>query len=985
MITISGVDAFNVSGDQKVILQDVETVPGLGTIALNTTTSLGGGLGLFTDASGGLLASALGGANFGLFDPSSLADGANGNFVELPTPPRDLFGLVSRTSPNGGLQLAGGSFLRRLFETGDNALNIADIGTTLTTRAQIEAALDALGDVSVTDLTPGDLTDEQFQYDVDFSKTLRGVIDLAIAGDAVLDALNIGDVVNLSGTVEVTFLVEAHLSFGADADGFFVLPTAEHEFVIRDIQIAGNGVRAGGKFGFLTVELRDAELTIDPSVQLQFNLGVPGTMIRVSDLAAAPGSLISFALASGGTNDVVFGATLAVGAIIPGLGNLGLADTHVSFTFDNIATDTFDLDIGAAAGMSGAAFAQFLKLDPQALFDKLSDLRDQLAAISGEVDLDIPFLNTTIDQVLNIADVIDTRILGPLGFDFAGVAGRVANFRTAQDLAQVLSAALTDVGENVTNQVLVNLQDLGFQFQNGELTYLLQATKFFSLTGQAIDFGLNLPDGLAGLEVDGVINLNVELTAQITLGIDLATLQFNDLDSLLDALFIRDASIAVAADFLLPDLDATARIGFIEVEVQNGRVVADNLSLNIGLEDPDNADGKNQITLRELIDTITSSPLDLIGDPVLGGTVDIVLPLAVPSLPSLGIATASAATTLTVHADLSTTPITFEVELPPVIDTIQKILDFDNMSAADMIGMLQQVVDLLIAMTNGKALQTPIPFTGKTLGDVLEFGKSFKAEFLDPLFVSGDALKPDADGDGDYDLNFNTIQGLVQTLADRLGIPVTVVYDESRNDFTFNLAFERSLGFGEATVTETRRGGGGLNEQQTVRIDAVTDSVLGDTFRLGFPDAAGKTDVHRRDPGRLVGGLRRVEAGGAVRHRGRERAGRAGRQRLHDHVPGQPGEHGRAAVGRGRLATDQGVPAGPRAEPRRLRRPLDRRRVPLRDRVEGQPDLRHRPRPGGRHPDRPGGLPAEDRRDRRDRGDRGMPAGTTPRSTRSSP
>ncbi|HET6572724.1 MAG TPA: hypothetical protein VFG68_03910, partial [Fimbriiglobus sp.] len=336
VITISGKDAFGVSGDQKVTLQNVETVPAIGTIAFNANPALGGGLGSFADASGGLLADALAGANFGLFDPSSLADGANGDFVELPTPPRDLFGVVSRTSPNGGLQLVGGSFLRRLFETGDTVLNIADIGTALTTKAQIEAALDALGDVTVTDLTPGDLTDELFQYDVDFSKTLRGVIDLAIAGDAILNTLHIGDVVDLSGSVEVTFLVEAHLSFGVDADGFFVIPTAEHEFVIRDIQIAGDGVRAGGKFGFLTVELRDAELTIDPSVQLRFDLNDPSGdgKIRVSELAADPGSLISFALASGGTNEVVFGATLAVGAIIPGLGDLGLTDTHVSFAFD---------------------------------------------------------------------------------------------------------------------------------------------------------------------------------------------------------------------------------------------------------------------------------------------------------------------------------------------------------------------------------------------------------------------------------------------------------------------------------------------------------------------------------------------------------------------------------------------------------------------------------------------------------------------------
>ena len=92
-------------------------------------------------------------------------------------------------------------------------------------------------------------------------------------------------------------------------------------------------------------------------------------------------------------------------------------------------------------------------------------------------------------------------------------------------------------------------------------------------------------------------------------------------------------------------------------------------------------------------------------------------------------------------------------------------------------------MDSLGSLASQDALQTNIPFTDKSLGDVLDFGQSFKEEVLDPLFVSGDILAPDSDSDGDIDgddLTFSSVQGLVAELANNLGIPnLTSVYNEA--------------------------------------------------------------------------------------------------------------------------------------------------------------------------------------------------------------
>ena len=112
-----------------------------------------------------------------------------------------------------------------------------------------------------------------------------------------------------------------------------------------------------------------------------------------------------------------------------------------------------------------------------------------------------------------------------------------------------------------------------------------------------------------------------------------------------------------------------------------------------------------------------------------------------------------------------------------------------------------------VSIAGNSVLKTPIPFTGKTVGDILDYATTVKTKILDPLFVSGNALRPDNDGDGVPDFNFSSIQGLVDQLSTALGLPAGTIqasYTPTTKELTFGISFDQALGFGKAAVVETR-------------------------------------------------------------------------------------------------------------------------------------------------------------------------------------
>ena len=69
------------------------------------------------------------------------------------------------------------------------------------------------------------------------------------------------------------------------------------------------------------------------------------------------------------------------------------------------------------------------------------------------------------------------------------------------------------------------------------------------------------------------------------------------------------------------------------------------------------------------------------------------------------------------------------------------LLDFSNVTPDEVMGMLSGVLSDLASLAGSAALKTPVPFTGKTVGDLLDYATAFKTKVIDPLFVSGNSLR----------------------------------------------------------------------------------------------------------------------------------------------------------------------------------------------------------------------------------------------------
>ncbi len=171
------------------------------------------------------------------------------------------------------------------------------------------------------------------------------------------------------------------------------------------------------------------------------------------------------------------------------------------------------------------------------------------------------------------------------------------------------------------------------------------------------------------------------------------------------------------------------------------------------------------------------------------------------------------------------------------------LLDFSNITPGEVMGMLGQVFDTFVSLAGSSVLKTPIPFTGKSVGDLLDYATTFKTKIIDPLFVSGNSLSPDPDHDGVPDFNFSSIQGLVNQLTTSLGLgstPIVASFDPSTKELTFAVSFHRALGFGQATVVEAQMGSATQDEKQSLTVNAVASGgTLHDTYRLAFPDPQG--------------------------------------------------------------------------------------------------------------------------------------------------
>ena len=444
-----------------------------------------------------------------------------------------------------------------------------------------------------------------------------------------------------------------------------------------------------------------------------------------------------------------------------------------------------------------------------------------LSGIKSQINDVLSSLTDLIDSAQSDATAL-TELTNALPFLGSLTGGGVPNLGDLLKLTQTFKEVQTDVnvvlnglGATPTlHDVIMALNGMTVpSFFSGGGNHLTFATDY---RGSATDGHL---ETLIDIDMHGSAGDSVDLEAgadAATAGISLsASVTANaTLSGTLSVGFTTDSNSPVV--FLAPErtldlhVDASASLGSAKLSLgvlglglKNGSLDF-NGDVHLTLKDPSDSDQRITVTELggqpgDLFDVSTS----VTGTP--GGSLTVTVDTGVSSggtdlhdltggdsgftvnvtLPGLGGDQIFGTTTgaASPHFDFSAAGISLD--------------NFKHVSPTDLLGMLGQVLDSMNGLATSSVLKTPIPFTGKTLGDVVDIASGFKAEILDPLFKSGDILNPDFNGDGNVDfsdLNFSDIQSLAQTIAAHLSLgSLPVDFDTGTQELSFDLNYDHAI------------------------------------------------------------------------------------------------------------------------------------------------------------------------------------------------
>ena len=806
-------DGYGERGRQFVAWSGIESPLESITLAQSVDT-LREGLKDFALALKDLLTDSLRDADLAGIDALSLAGALNGVRVDKVRPKDDPFVSVSQIGADGTVQIDNAtSFLLRLFEeSGFDLSDVAGTGTISTPELLAQALRDTLGaTVTFDDTLDHDadgLPDIFFRVEAP-GKTLDGIVDLDVAADVLG-----GGRVELGGQIELAAAIDLDLSFGVGAKGFFIKPNApgDSELTIKNITVAGE-VAGSGRLGFLGIEITDAALQLDPDVSISLKLSDPGEggadgIIRMTEVDLEnPIDLVSVSVigdpgdetpgaVTPGVDDMVLTGTFGLQAIVPGFDmTTDLLDLNLSIAWPDLGAID---QIKVSAGEEFGAWLDFLDLTAQNVVDQLKSLRDQLDAlsqVSNAFGLDVAFVKNALDKILDVADAVNRKLIDPLT---SGVSG-TASFPTAQELVVQLASKLG-----------VDIQGFGVTYANGELTFDVNVTQTVASFQDMLEFGFDMAEGIAGLDVSTNASFSGDVTIDLTFGLDLADLA--DGAPIAETFFISDASIAGTAEFMAGSFDASARFGFLEVEVVGGQVWSTTpFTFKVNLLDPKTNADDGRIDLGELIDAVIS-PQEI------KGSVKATLPLAVPFLGM----SASPATTLTVEMLDINDPGSLQADF----GELNTLVDFRSISTGSVLAGLRALADMLRQLANSGSFGKSLPFIGSNLKEVIKV-----ADTLDSLL---DTLE-----------SFSTVEGLQAALENALGTPVEVQTTAVDVQFAFDLrdTFSKDLGFRmEETVA-----GVDLKLSGDLQVSGSAD--LGIRFGLSFDGSLPDTERFYLLPG----------------------------------------------------------------------------------------------------------------------------------------
>ena len=728
---------------------------------------------------------------------TSLPRALTGGTASAPSPLSDP-GAIPEVPKPFGLQTADILGFKRLIEEGLGAFGLEDIvDGTITDFDALRVALDGLDDIdgNVTFVTDG-LGRPTFSVEV--VKRLEGRADFET------DFSFLGGSVDLGGLIDIDAEVVLDIDLGIDATGFFVdTSAAGNELVIRDVSLDGDASVAG-RFGFFDVDITVDQLTVDDDVELSVNLvkGGDGKLRFEELLTDIPGLFDIDVSGNPAEDDVVLGISASVKPIIPGTtAEIDLGNAALELTWADVS-DVSTVSVTATAGLA-QDLIDFLRVGPQQVLDQLTTLREFSASFNG---VEVALLSDTLDQIIDVIETIDSKVIDPLVGGFTGTA----NFGSIQDLIIQLAKGLG-----------IDPTALGLDYNSTtkELTWDLNIAESFTITDQ-LNLGFDLESGLADLSVSTDASITAAFAASMAVGIDLDDLISTPADPG-RWVFIKDPTVSALLDISAVDLDASARFGFVEIEIVDGSLTADP-QFTLALSDPETIAPGGRIELGELLDALGTVSLGL------SGSATILLPIAVPFL---SISAAPDTTVTLTWTDLSD-PNTISIsDFPSGLSDV--LPDFTNMDAGTLVSLLGQITNWLEDFRRDFGSQN-IPLVGDALDEVLAFADLFQNTLL---FDDG------GDGTDDSNTLVSDINDALSDagLGDRIvaeavdGFIHLFAIDRSITAFSLTAAGGNALGFGASQSAVNNNG----------RIELVASSaatgfeLLGDViFNLSIGAAA---------------------------------------------------------------------------------------------------------------------------------------------------
>ncbi|MCW5625853.1 MAG: LEPR-XLL domain-containing protein, partial [Burkholderiales bacterium] len=396
----------------------------------------------------------------------------------------------------------------------------------------------------------------------------------------------------------------------------------------------------------------------------------------------------------------------------------------------------------------------------------------------GELAHSLPVVNTTIGQAVDLAAILQSRIVTPVQAYLAQ-----GGVQTTDGIVAALQGVLgagTVTGDQYGDEIRFDV--------------VLDESKVI----EDIQFALAATQNGLALTADasGLVDLLVDLDLTFSFGIDLS-------DGLApeERFFIRVDEFTAGAS-VDATLDFGLAVGFLQAQVTGGTLSIDAL-LDIGVLNPD-GDAKGNITLSELLGTTIEG---LIDPTVVTGTLEGELPVAVQALGSFN--AGDAAVTLEAEDLFAAAPVV------AVTGTMaSEIANFGRAQPEAILQVLNQVAAWLNGLRSSDAFTDSIPLAdSRAFGDVLRFAEGFTSGLIDQL--------TNAEGVA----TFATAQAFATRLSELLGLPPDAI-NASYNTNTNHLTFFLRLQSGFAAVSDTIDLNlnlaplGGINTSSVLSIDA---------------------------------------------------------------------------------------------------------------------------------------------------------------------